>query len=441
MLRDDTPGGKRLVAYVVTRSDAAPSASDLHGFLGRTLPRHMVPAAFVMLDRLPLSPNGKVNRAALPTPTPERPALEQAFAAPCTPVEERLVRIWTEVLGLAQVGVHDNFFELGGHSLLAVRLFAQIEKVFGRTLPLSTLLGGATIKDLAGMLEAEQSPSHQEAIVAIQPHGKRRPLFLMPSLTGDLLLWRELGGLMGPDQPCYGLQFRESDGSAASFSRLPDMAARCVRELQRVQTRGPYALAGFSFGGKLAFEVAQQLVAQGEEVSLLAIGDTGVTTHQPKSVGRTLSTMASFLRNSAWWVWDDLLRTSPKEIVLRVRRAARSLVRKLRQAGSVAVSGAGNSRPEDIWEMDRLSESTRRLIETHFQALLDYVPRCYPGRITLFRARTQPLFNPGDGPDLGWGELSRGGVRVEVIPGNHETILRRPSVQILAERLRACMEP
>jgi aspartate racemase len=290
------------------------------------------------------------------------------------------------------------------------------------------------------MLQAEQSEGSQESIVAIQPHGTRRPLFLLPSITGDLLLWRELGRLLGPDQPCYGLQLRQSDGSAAAFSRLQDMAVHCVRELRRVQTRGPYALVGFSFGGKLAFEVAQQLVAQGEEVSLLAIGDTGVTTHQPKSAGRSLSTMASFLRNAAWWVWDDLLRTSPTEIVLRVRRAARSLVRKPRPAGPAAGSGAGDSRPEDIWEMDRLSESTRRVIDAHFQALRDYVPRSYPGRIMLFRARTQPLCNPGDRADLGWGELCRGGVRVEVIPGNHETVLHQPYVQILAERLRACLE-
>jgi amino acid adenylation domain-containing protein len=438
-LRDDTPGGKRLVAYVVTRLGAAPSVSDLHGFLGRMLPRHMVPAAFVVLDRLPLAPNGKVNRAALPAPNPGRPALEHAFATPGTRVEERLAAIWAEVLGLEQVGIHDNFFELGGHSLLAVRLFAKIEEAFGRKLALSTLLSGGTIKDLADALQSEQSPGPQESIVAIQPHGGRRPLFLLPSITGDLLFWREVGRHLGADQPCYGLQLRRSDGSAALFSRLTDMAARCVNQLQRAQPHGPYALAGFSFGGKLAFEMAQQLVAQGEEVSFLAIGDTGVVTHRPEWARRTLSTVASFLRNSAWWVWDDLLRSSPTQLGLRARRVVRSLVRKLRPARGGAGSGARDSRPEDIWEMDRVSESMRRVIDTHFRALLDYVPQRYPGRVTLFRARTQPLFHPGDGPDLGWGALCAGGVRVEVIPGNHETILHQPNVRVLAERLRACM--
>src|SRR5262249_49308744 len=193
-LRQDVPGDKQLVAYVVAAPNAASSALDLRDFLGRTLPRYMIPARFVVLDRLPRSANGKIDRSALPAPEPRRPALSHGEEGPRTPIEEELAIIWAQVLRVEQVGVHDDFFEVGGHSLLAVQLFARIEQTFGRKLALSTLLEGPTIREMAGALESAASSS--PAIVPIQPQGTRRPLFLMPSATGDILHWREFARCM-----------------------------------------------------------------------------------------------------------------------------------------------------------------------------------------------------------------------------------------------------
>src|SRR5262249_42456941 len=159
--------------------------------------------------------------------------------------------------------------------------------------------------------------------------------------------------------------------------------------------------------------------------SLLAIGDTRPGTARPRSMRQTWSTLPHVLRNTGWWVWDDLLRSSAFELGLRARRRTRSLVRKLTEARSAAGSGA-DLHPEDIWEMDRLSDSTRRVINTNLRALRDYMPRPYPDVITLFRARAQSLFSPDYGRDLGWSDFAEGGVHVMEIPGNHDTILRDP---------------
>jgi thioesterase domain-containing protein/acyl carrier protein len=369
----------------------------------------MVPAMFVMLDRLPLLPNGKVDRRALPVPDAGPPALERTIAAPRSRLEERLAGIWAEVLGIEQIGIHDDFFELGGHSLLAVRLFSQIERAFGKKLPLSTLLSGATIKDFAEMLQSKQIMGSQGRVLAIQPEGMRRPLFFLPTLMGELLHWRELADNLGPGQPCYGLQPRQSDGAMESFSGLSDQAGCYLDELRRVQPRGPYNLAGYSSGGILAFEVAQQLVGRGEQVSLLAIVDGSVASSLAiRRRRQKLRKLAFYLRNA----WGDLLQSSPGAVLLHVRTVARSLVNKFRMATPDA----------DIAER---------------QALVNYLPRPYPGRMTLFRTRQKFSFSE---PDLGWGLLTGGSVQVEMIPGDHLSILRQPQVRILTERFKACLE-
>jgi amino acid adenylation domain-containing protein len=437
-LREDVPGAKRLVAYLKTRSEARLSAGELHSFLGQKLPRHMVPAAFVVLDQLPRTPNGKVDRRALPAPDDSRPELAYAAVMPGTPVEKTLAEIWTELLRRERIGIHDNFFELGGDSLLAVRLFGQIERVFGRQLPLSILFQGATIKDLAAMLQATKKPEAQERIVAIQPQGTRPPLFLLPSLTGDLLLWRELVRHLGPDQPCYGLQPAANDEASESLGQLTGIAAVYLDALQRVQPHGPYALVGFSWGGTLAFEMARQLHARGEKASLVAILDIAVTDRAPWSGRRILRPPMAFLLNLRWWVWDDLLHSRPAEILARLRRKVRALAgRPGRKPG---VADTTSSELEAIWDLDPLPQSAQKLIARHYQALENYVPDHYPGRILLFRARCQPLFCPGAEPDLGWGKFATGGVQVEVIPGSHETILREPHVRVLAQRLQAGLD-
>ena len=204
LAREDAPGEKRLVAYVV--ADA--TTDELRRFLKDKLPESMVPAVVVLLDALPVTPNGKIDRRALPAPDRSRPELEKAFVAPRDDLERQLAHIWEEVLGVRPVGVTDNFFELGGHSLLAVRLFAVIEKRLGKKLPLTAVFQGATVEHLAGVLRQQATPGPQSSLVAIQPGGSKRPLFLVHPAGGHVFPYIHLAQFLGPDQPCYGLQAR-----------------------------------------------------------------------------------------------------------------------------------------------------------------------------------------------------------------------------------------
>lgn len=233
----------------------------------------MIPARFVELARLPLTPNGKVDRRALLRVDAFQES-ERGYVAPGTLTEEALARIWGEVLGHDRVGIHDNFFELGGHSLVAVRLMAQIQQAFGRHLPLALLLRAPTIEQLATLLREQTDVASWSSLVPIQPGGSAPPLFCVPEGGGNVLYFHALVQHLGPEQPFYGLHAQGLDGESAPHTRVEDMAAYYIEAIQAVKPQGPYLLGGHSFGGWIAFEMAQQLRKRGHEVARLFILDT-----------------------------------------------------------------------------------------------------------------------------------------------------------------------
>jgi acyl carrier protein len=269
----DGSGEKRLVAYVVARGPM-PTAAELRAFVKEALPEYMAPALFVQLSHLPLMPNGKVDRRALPAPT-ERPELEKPFVAPRDALELELAGIWRELFQLDSVGVRDDFFELGGHSLSAARLFAKIQKSFGKDLPPTALLEAPTIEQLAVLLRGTQEIPRWSSLVPIQTGGSRPPLFCMHAGGGTVLYYHDLARELGPDQPVYGLQAQGLYGGVPPHAEVEEMASHYIREIRTVQPQGPYFLAGFCFGGVLAFEMAQQFRREGAEVALLASFDGG----------------------------------------------------------------------------------------------------------------------------------------------------------------------
>ncbi len=195
-----------------------------------------------------------------------------------TTLERELVRIWEEVLGVRPVGVRDNFFELGGHSLLAVRLFALIEKRLRRRLPLTTVFHGATVEHLASVLRQQATLDRHASLVPIKPGGANKPLFLVHPAGGHVFPYVHLAQFLGPEQPCYGLQAKGVEDGEDPHTRIEDMAAYYIQALQTVQPTGPYCLGGWSMGGVVAFEMAQQLHAQGQRVALLALLDGRIPT-------------------------------------------------------------------------------------------------------------------------------------------------------------------
>jgi acyl-CoA synthetase (AMP-forming)/AMP-acid ligase II/thioesterase domain-containing protein len=420
--------GEDIAAAVILRNGAHASARDLHQFALARLAPHKSPSQVIIVEEIPKGPTGKLQRIGLHEMLGH--LLKPDFVAPAGAVEEALARMWCDLLGLEKVGVHENFFLLGGDSLLAVRLFAQIEKTLGKHLPLVTLCKEPTIAELAQVLRDPGEPGARAQVIALRSGGSRPPLVFLPSMVGDIWYPQAIARHLSPDQPVYGIQPSRKGEEAAS---LEDMAKRYVGLLREFQKEGPYYLAGYSFAGLLAYEMSRQLSSQGDSIALLALIDTAP---RPVAATRKAKSLA-FIRNAWFWLLDDLLRTQPKEIVARFRRHARAARKGSRSVFSSIPSTEVEL--EALFPVDHLPPSYRATMEANLEASRRYVCRPYPGRVTLLRARTRPLFQPGPA-DLGWSALARGGVDVQIVPGNHATILRPPYVRHLGERLQAALD-
>jgi thioesterase domain-containing protein/acyl carrier protein len=421
----DGPGDTRLVAYVVPNQERASTTHELRTFLREKLPDYMVPSAYVMLDALPLNPSGKVDRLALPVPDKARPELEGTFVAPRTPLEFTIAEIWQDVLGMDRMSVYDNFFDLGGHSLLAVRLFAQIEKTFGKRLPLAVLFEAPTIEQLTNVLRQEEWSAPWTSLVAIQPGGSRPPFFCIHGHDGHVFYFRDLARLLGPEQPFYGLQALGLDGKQARHTRVEEMAAHYLKELQTLQPEGPYFLGGYCFGGRVAFEMAQQLCAQGQTVALLALLNAFAPGHpQPLPHTTVFGRVAQMINH----YWRDLKRLQPEERLPYIRVKRRSTQSYLKMIARKYVRAIGGL----------LLPPLRQSHETNHYRLQDYVGNVYPGKMTLFRASIQPIRYYRD-PQMGWGGLAAGGLEIYEVPSYDGSIVQEPCVRVLAERLKACL--
>jgi amino acid adenylation domain-containing protein len=428
ILREDRRGDKRLMAYCVPAGGAALDVTDLTRHLRTRLPDYMVPWAFVRLEALPLTPSGKINRRALPAPDDSRPELETRYVAPRNRIEQQLASIWRELLALDRIGVDDNFFALGGHSLLAIRLFTRIEQAFGRKLPLAVLFQHGTIGHLANLLADSIPVTKVATVMPLQPGGDGRPLFVMPSIAGELLLSRALIEELGKRFPVLGIQ---PPLAAPNLDQFRDFrtTARCfVSALRTYQPYGPYALVGFSYGGIMAFEVACLLTESGENVDLLAVIDTGPGRRGLKpQFGDRWRRLCRIAANLPSWFREECRQFS-------ISRLAGSSARKVRRFYRLLASGGCTGMElDDVFDVSRIPSQNRELMQTVFAAFRDYVPRPYAGKLTLFRANTRPLLSDCL-DDLGWGQYV-GAVDVRPINGNHESILHQPHVGELTRQL------
>jgi amino acid adenylation domain-containing protein len=237
-VHESTEAGKRLVAYVVARPGLQGGTEGLASFLQSRLPEYMLPAAYVLIDRLPLNANGKVERSSLPEPSFQR-ATGGARVAPRNEVERHLAEVWQRVLGLDDVAVFDDFFELGGHSLLAVRLLSEVKDVFGQELPLSSLIDAPTIASQAQELHRGVGSAEASCLVKLQPRGRKPPVFCVCSLGGTVLNQRPLAVRLGSDQPFYGLQALNLDEELGRPAEIADYARRYIEVLRQVSPHGP----------------------------------------------------------------------------------------------------------------------------------------------------------------------------------------------------------
>ncbi|MEL5322375.1 amino acid adenylation domain-containing protein [Serratia nevei] len=261
----------RLVAWIVPTADVDRSAlqGQLRAYLSERLPEYMVPSAYVWLDALPLTANGKLDRRALPEP--ERAAVgTREYVAPQGETETTLARVWCELLEIGQIGRHDNFFELGGHSLLAVRLSSQLRQQ-GITLPVQAIFNHPILAELAERIDRRTAEAPMRKAVPARSSGSRPPLFFVPTGFGDHSYVFELAKEIDKTFPVYAVPWPAMEEKPATMS---DMAASAVALIREVQPQGPYHLAGYSSGGVLAYAIAEQLQSAGEAVAFLGLIDT-----------------------------------------------------------------------------------------------------------------------------------------------------------------------
>jgi thioesterase domain-containing protein/acyl carrier protein len=386
----------------------------------------MLPSTFVTLDELPLTAHGKIDRKALPSPDASRPELDKQYVAPRTEVEEELAQMWSRLLHVERVGLRDNFFSLGGDSLTAVRLMAEIEQSTGVSIPLRELFQHGTVEKLAELMQGQQQRPVPLPLVQLREGGEARPLFFVHPAEGTVFGYLGIAQLLPEDRPFYGLQAPGLEGEALPLRDVEAMAAHYLEAIRKIQPSGPYLLAGWSFGGLVAFEMAQQLQTTGEEVAWLGLFDTFVLSSDfsiPESEERKM-----FAANAHDYLeqlgveppmsQEELARNDPSDQV-------ELILRGLDEAG-VEVPEVVARQARHLWTMTKINAD----------AGAKYKPRPYRGPITLFRAADDEATAGGAAPDpvQQWQESAKGPLTVHRVSGTHTSMmLQEDNVAALAE--------
>lgn len=418
----DSAGMRRLAAYLVASPGAATETAKVRAALVRQLPPNMVPAAFVWLEAMPMTPNGKLDRKALPPPVHEdaRPALNPP---PATRLEREIADIWEDLLRISPIGARSDFFDLGGDSLALVSLFATIEARFGRRLTVDVLAGGLTIAGLAQRLTEGGPGDAVDPVVALQASGDLPPFFCVHGIGGDVLHLHRLAVNMGTDRQFLALR-RPSDAPLADS--IADLAARYIAAMLVHQPAGPFYLGGHSFGAMIAYEMALQLVDQGHEVGLLAIIDQRrpgfrLTVRNALPIlPRIIASLPDHLRN-------ELAQVPRAERLSHLQR----IVRRWWRAALGHPPGVA-----DMFDLRGRDPGQISLYEAHIRALRAYRPGRSTAPIALIRAAVQlPLSRLAMDETLGWSDLAESDVRVHIVPGDHGSIMTEPLVRQLAKTL------
>jgi amino acid adenylation domain-containing protein len=434
--RDDSAGGKRLVAYIVPVAGSVLTVERLRSHVQERLPEYMVPSLFLVLEQLPLTANGKVDANALLRFDRMAARSEKTFVAPKDRLQEQLITIWEGLLDARPIGIQDDFFELGGHSLIAVQLIARIEQELGKRLPMAALFEGATIERISQLLRDDTgSAGADSSIVAtIQPNGTRPPLFCVHAAGGTVFCYTDLAKHLGQDQPVYGIQAPPTSDTAVQT--LETMASEYIKALRGFQPRGPYFLGGWSMGGVIAFEMARQMIKQGEKVALLFLVDAQAPTGESAeynwvvllgSFAVDIGIPFDYLKSS----WDKIFSGPPMEQLRRIWSDAKK---------------------QKLISSDMTLADFRKLFDhfkTNAQMAKSYAGAEYPGRITFFRAvepeeyvgkaRPKNYVVAADAAKA-WEKWAEGGIEILNVPGQHFTVMREPYVSALAEQLRVCIQ-
>ena len=420
---EDAVQNQRLVAYLAPKTII--TNNDIKNFKNRlkeVLPDYMVPTDYVVIPFIPVMTNGKIDRNALPSPELGKNVAE--YVAPVTELEKSITDIWMANIGIKHIGTNDDFFNLGGNSLLAAKTMMQIEKITGTRIPLATIFKNPTIKQLAAVINnPNQSP--YKSLVEIKPGGSKLPLYIVHGIGLNVLNFRSMVMKLDADQPVYGLQSLGLTDKSQPAEDMRVIAAAYNDEILMHNPDGPYLIAGYSFGGYIAYEMVRQLKEKGKEVALLILFDTNLQepTHQynlPKKV----------LKKSLRQIYKLLFR------IRSIARHPKENAEYLKTYYSRKFSGLiritdflDEQDPENLPEFMQVIANKLRIAFDKYKIVPVDV------KIDLFKANDRFYF-VDDPKYLGWKDYALQGVNVHVVPGDHKDMFTPPHDIALANALQ-----
>jgi len=427
-VNEDNNGEKRLIAYIVPEGRF--NREEINGYLHKKLPEYMIPRIMIELDKIPLTSNGKADKKALPKPDLKQDYNAHEYVAPKTEFQKIVAGVWINILGCKRISITDDFFEIGGHSLLALKAMLAIEKKTGKRLPLAMLLENSTIEKFSAVVERKNEEIKWDSFVPIKLTGNKTPIYFIHGAGLNVLTFRSISKHLHPEQPVFGLQAKGLNGKDEPLSRMEDIAAHYIEEILRHNPNGPYALAGYSFGGLIAYEMAKQLKEMKKEVILLALFDTAAeqSNYYDPLNKRILTGIKTFFAKI--WCTIILMKNDPWFIInYRIRSLRKKIIEVF--AKMDLFKGEGGK--------DNFYIYSKKIIRRLFIAARDYKLTPYEGKIDLFRARRKTYYLP-DFEYLGWKNLALGGIKIHDVPGDHSEMFNHPNVEELAKILQESLD-
>jgi amino acid adenylation domain-containing protein len=425
---------KQLIAYVVLAKEPSCTKAELRNYLKQKLPAYMVPADYVELDLIPLTPNGKVDRLALRAPAASASLDDASYLPPRDAYESLICKAWVDILGLKRVGIRDNFFDLGGHSLLAVQLMLRLQEIIpGEPLPLRAVLEAPTVEKFAAWLRNHKAGERQ-FLVRVRPGiSERPPFFSVHGAGGNVLDMRALAMALPADLPFYCFEDKGLDGTP--FESIEEAACCYIDEMRQVQPHGPYHLGGSCYGGIVAFEMARRLEELGEPVAALVLIDSlNPTFVRNLSKGQWLLRNVRFYTRRTVWHARRFFTQPPGEWLGYVSGPLKHFrYGMLDPAKAIAIH---DEEMVSSIASNPIGEILKRIMRANLSARRKFLPKPYNGSALIFRAGGRCLYQYDD-DCLGWGSVVLGGIECSEIKGEHESILDQPAVQLVAEKLDA----
>jgi amino acid adenylation domain-containing protein len=430
----DASGNNDLVAFIVCEKETEVSTEELKTYIKSKLPAYMCPGFIIQLEKMLLTDRGKIDKQALKKAVEEKKHTRHVVVEATSREEHYLLAQWKRLLDLEKLSITDNFFDLGGHSLIAVSMMAEIERDYKNKLPLSVLFEYPSIQELAKLLKAEKVDKGWQSLVSIQADGSRIPLYIVHGAGESIMLFNSLASLLGKDQPIYGLQAKGINGIDKPFDNFREMASYYIQQILEQNPSGPYAISGFSMGGIIAYEMAQQMRQMGKEVVFLGLFDTDSHVSAPYYLSKDAP--------GSERLWKKIkFRTNQVLFVskLFLKEPLHTLKIKYYSFKYKGRNWMWEKQQEKLRDKKELSAGEINVERANIYALKNYDLQPYGGFIDLFKIKELDFYMV-DFKDYGWSHYVEDRIRIHPISGKHVEIFSPPHNEEFASKLKARLD-